>query len=258
MTSSASSRPDSMLNAVRKLGSALLDLALPPRCHLCRACIPGAGPLHLCPACHDQLPFLSSPCCSVCGRPFDGAGNDHPCGTCLHHPPPWQAARAALIYDDGCRELIHAFKYRHRFHLRRPLALLTAQRLADYAANAQADLLAPVPLHPRRLRQRGFNQSLLLAEVLEREWQLPLQRQLLQRTRYTTSQTELSAEQRVTNLRGAFAVPDPSVVTGKRVLLVDDVFTTGATLTECSSCLLQAGAAAVLCVTVAHAPLPCP
>jgi len=247
-----------MLNAVRKLGNALLDLALPPRCHLCRCFIPEAGPLHLCPACHDQLPFLSSPCCSVCGRPFDGAGNDHPCGACLRNPPPWESARAALAYDDGCRDLIHAFKYRHRFHLRRPLALLTAQRLADYAANAQADLLSPVPLHPRRLRQRGFNQSLLLAEVLEREWQLPLQRQLLHRIRYTTSQTELSAEQRATNLRGAFCVPDPWLINGKRVLLVDDVFTTGATLAECSCCLLQAGAAAVLCVTVARAPLSCP
>lgn len=245
-----------MLNAVRTLGSALLDLALPPRCHLCRCFIPEAGSLHLCPACLDQLPLLMSPCCSICGRPFDGAGNDHPCGACLLHPPPWQAARAALLFDGSCRDLIHAYKYRHRFHLRRPLALLTARQLGDFVAAAKADLLLPVPLHPRRLRQRGFNQSLLLAEILHREWQLPLQRQLLQRLRYTTSQTELSAEQRVTNLRGAFSVSDPAGVTDKRVLLVDDVFTTGATLAECSRCLLQAGAAAVLCITVARAPLP--
>lgn len=245
-----------MLNTVCKLGSALLDLALPPRCHLCRSFIPATGPLHLCNDCRDGLPVLSGPCCSICGRSFDGAGNNHPCGDCLLHPPPWETARAALLYDGGCRDLIHAFKYRHRFHLRRPLALLTAERLAAFAAEAKADLLAPVPLHPRRLRQRGFNQSLLLAELLEKTWQVPLQRQLLQRTRYTTSQTELSAEQRATNLRDAFAVSDPAVVTGKRVLLVDDVFTTGATLAECSRCLLQAGAAAVCCVTVARAPIP--
>lgn len=245
-----------MLTAVRKLGYALLDLALPPRCHLCRSFIPGAGPLHLCPACYDKLPLLSPPCCSICGQPLAGAGDNHPCGDCLLHPPPWEAARAALLFDGGCRDLIHAFKYRHRFHLRRPLALLTAGRLAAFAAETQADLLTPVPLHPRRLRQRGFNQSLLLAELLEKAWQLPLQRQLLQRTRYTTSQTELSAEQRATNLRDAFAVSDPAAVTGKRVLLVDDVFTTGATLAECSRCLLQAGAVAVCCVTVARAPIP--
>lgn len=245
-----------MLNAVRKLGNALLDLALPPRCHLCRSFIPAAGPLHLCPACYDGLPFIAPPCCSICGQPLDSAGGNHPCGDCLLHPPPWEAAQAALVYDGGCRELIHAFKYRQRFHLRRPLALLTAQRLAAFAAASNADLLAPVPLHPRRLRQRGFNQSLLLAEILEKTWQLPLQRQLLERTRYTTSQTELSAEQRATNLRDAFAVSAPEHSNGKRVLLVDDVFTTGVTLAECSRCLLQAGAAAVLCVTVARAPRP--
>lgn len=244
-----------MFVAVRKLGSALLDLALPPRCHLCRCFIPAAGPLHLCPTCYDRLPLVSSPCCSICGRPFDGAGSDHPCGACLQHPPPWEAARAALLFDGGCRDLIHAFKYRHRFHLRRPLALLTAERLAGFAAESKADLLIPVPLHPRRLQQRGFNQSLLLAEILHSHWRLPLQRQLLQRTRYTTSQTELSAEQRATNLRDAFAVSAPEHCTGKRVLLVDDVFTTGATLAECSRCLLQAGATAVRCVTVARAPL---
>lgn len=247
-----------MLTAARKLGKALLDLALPPRCHLCRCFIPEAGPLHLCPACHDQLPLLSSPCCSICGQPFADAGHDHPCGACLLQPPPWEAARSAVLFDGGCRDLIHAFKYRHRFHLRRPLALLTARQLGGFVAESNADLVAPVPLHPRRLRQRGFNQSLLLAEILQKEWQLPLQRQLLQRTRYTTSQTELSAEQRAINLRGAFSVPDSTVLINKRVLLVDDVFTTGATLTECSRCLLQAGAAAVLCVTVARAPLTAP
>lgn len=244
--------------AVRKIGNALLDLALPPRCHLCRCFIPAAGPLHLCPACYDKLPQLASPCCSICGQPFDGAGDDHPCGACLQQPPPWEAARAALLYEGGSRDLIHAFKYRHRFHLRRPLALLTAELLNDFAIASKADLLAPVPLHPRRLRQRGFNQSLLLAELLATQWQLPLHRQLLLRTRYTTSQTELSAEQRASNLRGAFSVAGQSLVKEKRVLLVDDVFTTGATLAECSRCLLQAGAAAVLCVTVARAPHPSP
>lgn len=241
-----------------RLANALLDLALPPRCHLCRSFIPAAGPVHLCNDCRDSLPVLSSPCCSSCGRPFDGAGDDHPCGACLHHPPPWEAARAALLHEGGCRDLIHAFKYRHRFHLRRSLALLTAERLSGFAAASRADLLAPVPLHPRRLRQRGFNQSLLLAEVLGSLWQLPLQRQLLQRTRYTTSQTELTAEQRAANLRNAFVAADTAAIDGKRVLLVDDVFTTGATLAECSRCLLQAGAAAVCCVTVARAPAPIP
>lgn len=245
-----------MLTAVRTLGNALLDLALPPRCHLCRCFMPAAGPLHLCPTCYQGLPFIPPPCCSICGQPFDGAGNDHPCGSCLLHPPPWEAARSALLFDGGCRDLIHAFKFQRRFHLRRPLALLTAERLAAFVAESKTDLLVPVPLHPRRLRQRGFNQSLLLAEVLADQWHLTLKRHLLQRIRATTPQTELSAEQRATNLRGAFAVADQPLAEGRRVLLVDDVLTTGATLAECSRCLLQAGATAVLCVTVARAPAP--
>lgn len=239
-----------------KLGQALLNLALPPRCHLCHRFIPDAGPVHLCPDCRNNLPLLSSPCCSICGRPFDGSGDDHPCGVCLQHPPPWESSRSALVYDGGCRELIHAFKYRQRFHLRRSLALLTAELLAPFATSLGADLLVPVPLHPSRLRKRGFNQALLLAELLSSAWQLPLLRQGLQRTRSTTPQSELSADQRATNLRNAFTVPDNRTIRGKRVLLVDDVFTTGATLAGCSHCLLKAGANAVCCVTVARTPDP--
>ncbi len=245
-----------MLTAFKGLGKALLDLALPPRCHLCRSYIPAAGPIHLCPACRDGLMLVPSPRCTVCGRPFAGAGGDHPCGACLRQPPPWETARAAFLYDGGCRDLIQAFKYRNRYHLRRPLALLTAELLFPYAAASRADRLLAVPLHPRRLRQRGFNQALLLAETLSREWQLPLLRQGLRRTRQTTAQTTLTAAERTANLRNAFSVPDPAAVNGRRLLLVDDVFTTGATLTECARVLRAAGAAAVCCVTVARTPEP--
>jgi len=189
----------------------------------------------------------------VCGIPFDGAGTDHACGACLMHPPSFDAARAALIHDGPGRNLIHAFKYTNKIHLRRPLALLTARSLADFVASCDPGLIVPVPLHVRRLRGRGFNQAILLGEVLAREWGIPLHRQLMQRIRWTEPQINLTAEQRRDNVKGAFSVRDAAAVAGKRVLLVDDVFTTGSTVEECAKMLKKSGAGHVAVVTVARA-----
>jgi ComF family protein len=238
---------------VKKFTHALLDFLFPPLCHVCRTFIPDAGNLHICSSCREKMPTVSHPLCTVCGIPFDGAGNDHECGDCLRHPPSFDVARAALIHDGPGRSLIHAFKYSNRIHLRRPLGLLTAGLLADFVALCGPDLIVPVPLHVRRLRGRGFNQAILLGEVLAREWGIPLHRQLLQRIRWTEPQISLTAEQRRDNVRGAFSVRDSAAVAGKRVLLVDDVFTTGSTVEECAKMLKKTGACHVAVVTVARA-----
>jgi ComF family protein len=149
--------------------------------------------------------------------------------------------------------MIHRYKYGKKVQLRRPLGLLTAARLASFAGESAPDLLIPVPLHRKRLSERGFNQSLLIARVLEQEWRLPLVRAGLARIRWTEPQVRLSAAEREQNVRGAFAVADPSAVSGKRVMLVDDVFTTGSTVDECARVLRRAGAAGVQVVTVARA-----
>lgn len=236
------------------LGSALLDLVLPPRCHICRQRCSGNDPVHICDDCYRTLPFIAAPFCSVCGVPFQGTGDSHPCGRCLTDPPPYLAARAALCHEGTCRDLIHAFKYAGHPHLRRPLGLLTARALAPFAEEWRADLLLPVPLHPARLRSRGFNQALLLAEPLSRHWRIPLQRQALRRIRQTAPQMECDRSERLRNLRGAFAVTAPDRVAGRRIILVDDVATTGSTLRECAHALNRAGAEAVFAVTVSHAP----
>jgi ComF family protein len=114
-------------------------------------------------------------------------------------------------------------------------------------------MIVPVPLHARRLRSRGFNQAVLLGEVLARQWHLPLARQALKRIRWTEPQISLSAEERRVNVKGAFAVPDIAAVMGKHVLLLDDVFTTGSTVEECSRVLKRSGAAAVTVITIARA-----
>lgn len=238
----------------RLLGQGLLDLFLPPRCPVCRKTLSDAGSLQICSDCQAALPYLNPPACSVCGIPLAGAGTDHPCGSCISVPPPYRAARAALRYEGSCRDLIHTFKYLHASHLRRPLGLLLAGSLQPFAEEMRPDLLVPVPLHVSRLRQRGFNQAVLLGEILSRQWQIPLLRQGLQRVRPTIPQMELTRDQRLSNLRNAFQAKETKSVLNRRIMLVDDVFTTGSTLSECSRVLLQAGSLEVTAVTVAHAP----
>jgi ComF family protein len=239
---------------VRLLLRALVDTLFPPRCHLCKGPVAGGEVLHLCPGCRDTLRFLGSPLCPRCGIPFATEGGaDHPCGACTVHPPPFAAARGALLFDGAARDLVHHFKYERRVHLVHPLGLLTAGKLAEFAADSGASLIVPVPLHVRRLRQRGFNQALLLGEYLARSWRLPLARHNLRRIRWTEPQINLSAAERSANVRNAFAVADPARLEGRCVILVDDVFTTGSTVAECSRALRRAGAEAVVVVTAARA-----
>lgn len=159
-----------------------------------------------------------------------------------------------MRYEGSCRDLIHAFKYNQKSHLRRPLGLLTANVLHPFVVEQKPDFLIPVPLHISRLRSRGFNQAILLGEILSHQWQIPLLRQGLQRVRPTTPQMELTRSERLTNLHGAFAGKDTTLLIDRRIMLVDDVFTTGSTLSECAQVLLQAGCNSVSAVTIAHAP----
>lgn len=185
-----------------------------------------------------------------------GAGDDHTCGSCLSAPPRYDLALAAALHEGPVRTLVHDYKYLGKVHLRRPLALLIAERLVEAVSRRGADLIVPVPLHVRRLRSRGFNQSLLLAEMVSRRWQLPLERRLLRRVRWTEPQINLAPRERRENVRGAFAVADNERVSGKRIVLVDDVLTTGSTVDECAGALKRAGAAEVMVVTVARVPAP--
>lgn len=196
--------------------------------------------------------MAASPLCTICGIPFPGAGADHACGACLTDRPAFDALRAALIHEGHGRDLIHALKYHRKTHVRRPLALLMVEQLADFVASGRPDVIVPVPLHRIRLRHRGFNQAVLLGEMLAREWGIPLQRRAMERVRWTEPQIGLAAGLRRDNVRGAFAAR-ASAVAGKRVLLVDDVVTTGSTVDECAKALKKAGALTVTVVAVARA-----
>jgi ComF family protein len=238
---------------IRRLLTPLIELLFPSICHLCKEYIPNAGEVKLCPECLAKAPPLLSPKCSCCGRQFEShIGEDHLCGPCTTDPPPFSSARAALLFEGSTRELIHQFKYSQRVLLRRPLGLLAASYLDDCAREFGADLIVPVPLHSKRLRQRGFNQAVLLGEIFSQRWGVSLARNNLRRIRWTEPQVNLGAAERAANVKGAFALNEAKAIAGRKILLIDDVYTTGSTVKECCRVLLKAGAAEIGVLTVAR------
>lgn len=242
--------------SVKQLFHALLDVILPPICHICHTFIPNAGTLHICQACRDNLPLVSSPLCPVCGIPFIGTGSDHRCGPCLTSPPHFDTARAHFLYEGPIRNLIHSFKYNQQTQLRNPLALLTLEGIDTFLTDQNPHLIVPVPLHRSRLRQRGFNQAVLLGRVISNHLSLPMIPNALVRIRPTEPQIDLSAAERRVNVKGAFTVFKPDHVAGKRILLLDDVMTTGSTMDECAKELKKAGADVVISATIARTAHP--
>lgn len=220
-----------------------LNLLFPPTCAVCKQ----VGEV-LCGRCLEALPRLAEMVCGRCGRavkrPFSL------CLACQKRPFPLQTIRATFQYVSPLKELIHKFKYENNFALAEPLgqAMAVAWSLQDVGITA----VVPVPLHPKREQKRGYNQSMLLAQQLCHHHPLPLIPHALRRVRFTRPQIELGADQRQQNVQQAFAA-DPHLAGGQHLLLIDDVCTTGATLSACAEALLDAGAAAVSAYCLARA-----
>lgn len=209
---------------------------------------------YFCPGCRDKWTAVASPLCSRCGLVFKSReGEDHLCGSCLDRPGAFTRARAAGIYDHTLRIAIHALKFKGRVGLAVPLGSLLFDTFQRYWVAGDIDVVAPVPLHRNRFRRRGFNQAYLLV----RHWMLPgetdIVRDLLVRNRATVPQTGLDRRQRRMNIKNAFALRRPGQSAGKRVLLVDDVLTTGATVNACAGVLIRDGARRVDVLTLARA-----
>jgi ComF family protein len=233
-------RVASALRATLRLA---VDVALPQLCAACREPVDGAG---LCPACWRKLAFIAPPYCERLGIPFpfdDGPGLLSM--EAIADPPAYDRARAAVRYDDIAKKLVHALKYGDRLDLAPTMGRWMAH--AGRQLLAEADALVPVPLHWRRLWARRFNQSALLAENIAKASDRPVAHGALARVKATPQQVGLDKSARALNVQGAFRVPadGKAAVAGRKLVLVDDVLTSGATVGACARALLRAGAASV-------------
>jgi len=216
----------------------------------------------ICGQCLSDFVTVESPLCTACGVPFKSReGDDHICGECLGRTRHFSRARAAAVYTPVMMALVRAFKYNGKIQLAQPLGVLLALTFRRFWPEADIDLVLPVPLHIRRFRQRGFNQAYLLVK----DWAGPdspfaglspavvIAKDVISRTRPTASQTGLGRQDRLQNIKKAFRVDKKPLIEDRRILLVDDVYTTGATVDECAKTLLKNGAARVDVLTLARA-----
>jgi ComF family protein len=209
---------------------------------------------YFCPACSGGWTAVTSPLCSRCGMVFTSrAGPDHLCGRCLARPGAFTLARAAGVYDGTLRIAIHALKFKGHTRMADPLGRLLFATYRRYWKVGDIDLIAPIPLHRRRFRRRGFNQAFLLVKAWPLAGEAVVVRDLLARSRPTPPQTGLDRRQRRINIKNAFCVRRPGESAGRRILLVDDVLTTGATAEACAAVLIRDGATRVDVLTLARA-----
>lgn len=233
------------------MAGALFTAFFPDQCRLCEQPLEGYTPAPVCAACLDSLTADDvSHACPRCGRTFGSQPVSVGCNSCKAAPPPFDAAASFGVYDGALRRLIHLLKYEKMLPLAGPLAARMACRLPAFGG---VDVVVPVPLYWTRQWSRGFNQSALLAKRLAARGGAGYGPRVLKRTRPTAAQAGLSDSQRIKNMRGAFAARRGSRLEGRRVLLVDDVMTTGATLGAAAEALKAAGASYVGALTLARA-----
>ncbi len=236
---------DPQITALQECPPSILWHALrylfPPACQLCGEALPlYSAKLNLCPTCITGCIQQPVAACPICAEPYTTSMVVvHPCAQCVHHPPPFRWLKSMGIHAERLQQAVQQLKYSGRFHLASPLTQLLRQCLNSEITDFAPQALIPVPLHPKRLRERGFNQSQLIAQQLGSALNISVNSSYLVRIRATRSQTDLSRQQRMQNLKEAFTLH--GTMAPQRILLVDDVVTTTATSRECSRTLTRAG-----------------
>lgn len=229
-----------------------MELLFPASCLACGLPAKQSNEIMFCQDCLTEFKLISGPLCKCCGRSFDkSTGEDHLCGLCLTNHYHFDMARALLRYHPPITTIISSFKYHGQTTCLKSFEAIKQQHSALIELQ-QPDLIIPVPLHRKRLQQRGFNQALLLARTFYPDQHHLINFRVLERHRYTEPQTSFSGKLRRQNLKNSFRVKDRKTVEGKRVLLIDDVFTTGTTVNECAKVLKKAGSKEVLVLTLAR------
>jgi ComF family protein len=234
----------------RRFSRRVIDFLAPPKCLVCNEAV--LEPASLCPSCWANLRFIDAPVCNVLGMPFaydQGEGAISPAA--LADPPPWDRARAAVAYDEASRRIVHGLKYRDTMEAGLLMTRLMAR--AGQSLIQEADVIIPVPLHRFRLWSRRFNQAAFLSQQISRQFGRAYHTDVLLRTKASPSQVGLSFDERRKNVAKVFEVIPEGVghIAGRRILLIDDVLTTGATVGSCSAVLKKAGAAHVDVLTFA-------
>lgn len=227
----------------------MLDWIFPQRCLVCRKFLKKEQ-TSLCHICEEIWPQIGSSSCPQCSYPYTNSSSpSHLCGDCLTYPKQCLKVRALGVYRGVLLEMIHRLKYSHEEHL----AHFLGGRMAGMCDGSACDLILPVPMTKRRLRERGYNQSVLLAKTLARIWKKECDPFLLKKVDDTPPQAQLQGKERRKNLRKVFSLQEPRQIEGKSVLLVDDVYTTGATVEALTAILIDAGALEVCAAVVARA-----
>jgi len=238
---------------MRALIERCLQFLLPSQCHCCERFLE-EGQKGICPDCLSKIRWIEPPLCTLCGVPFLSREiENHPCGACLTRGKYFTMARAVGYYEGPLREAIHRWKYEEKSYLTLFFGEKLAEGFCRYWDPQSFDLIIPIPLHSKRLRERGFNQALLLVKELSQRTRIPYSKGLLRKRKPTTPQVNLNGGEREKGVRGSFHIQRDEEIEGKSILLVDDVYTTGATVNECSKVLLKAGAERVDVLTLAHA-----
>lgn len=233
-----------LISITRDIVSGVLDLLYPPFCLICEK----PGNAILCAECIEKIDLIGKTYCHTCGTPYEG----YECKECRDRTYAFEFARAAGVFDGPLREAIHKLKYGGYIMIADPLAEIMVRCLPDTTLIGKVDLVVPIPIHRSRIPERGFNQAEELARRFCNRVGLPIATDVLIKKKKTRHQVNLSMDERGINLQGAFAVKNAAKLAGKRVLLIDDVFTTGATLNEAATTLRESGAKQVYAYTLAR------